>query len=270
MQVVATYHGDHAYCFDVSGAGQTASSGPQQPGGPPLNLFAHPAASAALAAGALSHGLTTGGLLRNGGSLVAGASSSTNGYSGSGSSGGSMGDLPGMLPAAAERAKADGNLALFSKQARVIKRACLLCSAQGSKCACCHGVGPAALRPNSDQPSPLHSPAPLRLPCQCAAVRSGAALQHSHQAGALGALALHQPRAGTTAGVQAARRHDCQGMEQQSGVQEGQPMACMAQGCAGSMSMRASSLEEGAPHNFNALLALRCCSAGGAAMRCAR
>ncbi|PRW39165.1 WD and tetratricopeptide repeats 1-like [Chlorella sorokiniana] len=119
-KVVATYHGDHAYCFDVSGAGQSASSSAagspqQQAGGQPLNLFAQPAASAALAAGAIRHGLTVGGRLRNGSSPVAGGSSSANGYSGSSSSG-SMGDLPGMLPAAAERAKADGNLALFSKQ----------------------------------------------------------------------------------------------------------------------------------------------------------
>lgn len=119
LQVVATYHGDHAYCFDVTGASSSAGS-IQQTGGQPLNLFAQPAASAALAAGALSHGLTIGGRLRNGSSPVAGASSSSaNGYSGGSSSGsgGSMADLPGMLPAAAERAKADGNLALFSKQA---------------------------------------------------------------------------------------------------------------------------------------------------------
>lgn len=119
-KVVATYHGDHAYCFDVTGAGSPASSAAtsQQAGGQPFNLFAQPAASAALAAGTLRHGLTTSGRLRNGSSPVSGAGSSANGYSGSSSSGsgGGMGDLPGMLPAAAERAKADGNLALFSKQ----------------------------------------------------------------------------------------------------------------------------------------------------------
>lgn len=120
LKVVATYHGDHAYCFDVTGAGSPASSAAtsQQAGGQPFNLFAQPAASAALAAGTLRHGLTTSGRLRNGSSPVSGAGSSANGYSGSSSSGsgGGMGDLPGMLPAAAERAKADGNLALFSKQ----------------------------------------------------------------------------------------------------------------------------------------------------------
>lgn len=47
-------------------------------------------------------------------------SGASNGFTNGG--GGGMGDLPGMLPAAAERAKADGNLHLFSKK---VGRACL-------------------------------------------------------------------------------------------------------------------------------------------------
>ena len=59
IQVVATYHGDHAYCFDITGAAQP--SPPSHPGSSsscasrqqqqPLDLFAHPLAAAALAAG---------------------------------------------------------------------------------------------------------------------------------------------------------------------------------------------------------------------------
>lgn len=106
-QVVATYHGDHAYTFDITGAAPPPpSASARSPGAAataaaaaPPDLFAAPAAAAALAAGALVRGRAGAG----GGSGCASASSS-------------MGDLPGMLPAAAERAKADGNLALFSKQ----------------------------------------------------------------------------------------------------------------------------------------------------------
>ena len=117
MQVVATYHGDHAYCFDVTGAAPPPQAAPgttaaaaSGSAAPALDLFAQPVAAAALAAG--RH-------LRNGSSGAAGGPSSgytAGGSSGGGGGGGGMGDLPGMLPAAAERAKADGNLHLFSKQ----------------------------------------------------------------------------------------------------------------------------------------------------------
>jgi WD and tetratricopeptide repeat-containing protein 1 len=111
-QVVATYHGDHAYCFDVTGAAPAhggGSSAAAEAGGRehgPLDLFAGAAAAAALAS-------SNGARARRGrGSSVG----SGGGASGSGGGGGGMADLPGMLPAAAERAKADGNLALFSRQ----------------------------------------------------------------------------------------------------------------------------------------------------------
>ena len=70
IQVVATYHGDHAYCFDITGAAQP--SPPSHPGSSsscasrqqqqPLDLFAHPLAAAALAAGG------GGGHVKNGSS----------------------------------------------------------------------------------------------------------------------------------------------------------------------------------------------------------
>jgi hypothetical protein len=101
-KLVATYHGDHAYCFDVSGtapppnhtrSSTAAATAVSQQQGSRADLFANPLAQSLLAAGAG----------RNGGTGSTGGTSS-------------MSDLPGMLPAAAERAKADGNLHLFNKR----------------------------------------------------------------------------------------------------------------------------------------------------------
>lgn len=121
-QVVATYHGDHAFSFDTTGAaapaaapaGTTAAAQQRAGGGAPLpvNLFEHPTAMAALVA-----------RNRGGAGGSGGGSGTSSGFTSSGSGG--MGDLPGMLPAAAERAKADGNLHLFSKKVRLASRGAL-------------------------------------------------------------------------------------------------------------------------------------------------
>ncbi|KAL4428996.1 hypothetical protein ABPG77_006035 [Micractinium sp. CCAP 211/92] len=112
-KVIATYHGDHAYSFDTTGAAApaaapagTTAAAQQRAGGSaplPVNLFEHPTAMAALVA-----------RNRGGAGGSGGGSGTSSGFTSSGSGG--MGDLPGMLPAAAERAKADGNLHLFSKK----------------------------------------------------------------------------------------------------------------------------------------------------------
>ncbi|EFN53955.1 hypothetical protein CHLNCDRAFT_136223 [Chlorella variabilis] len=62
-KLVATYHGDHAYCFDVTGAASPASSPTreQQQQQQPFNLFAHPSAAAALAASRRAGGGGGGG-----------------------------------------------------------------------------------------------------------------------------------------------------------------------------------------------------------------
>jgi hypothetical protein len=138
--VVATYHGDHAYCFDITGAAQPSTpSHPSSSGSTcggsrqqqPFDLFAHPLAVAALAAGG------GGGHAQNG----------------STSSGG-MSDLPGMMPAAAEREKADGNLHLFSKQVSKVE-----CQ-QGS------GVLPACKATSSSAPANYEGLPSIKLPYQ--------------------------------------------------------------------------------------------------------
>ncbi len=200
-QVVATYHGDHAYSFDSTGAaapaaapaGTTAAAQQRAGGGAPLpvNLFEHPTAMAALVA-----------RNRGGAGGSGGGSGTSSGFTSSGSGG--MGDLPGMLPAAAERAKADGNLHLFSKKVRLASRSALPVAHWSSSFsnrmllpAC------ATLMPSTSGPVCWPRAAfPFASPCLAchhvlprsrpAVLRGRAAVQRGDTAGALGARAVHQ------------------------------------------------------------------------------
>lgn len=134
-QVVASYHNDHVYAFDISGAGAAgpALAAPLPAGSVPPTPTPSPAATGQ------PSGSGSGGPLPpelrldffGQGAVLPAASSRLALYRGvlGGTAGGAAGEasaLPGMLPPAAEAAKADGNLHFFNKQVRRYAHVCRL------------------------------------------------------------------------------------------------------------------------------------------------